>query len=74
MKLATWIFPESSGTIPGIPGLFPGGSKVVIDEETNTVYSFGPINDTALKVDATVKITPKSEQEITTPGYNKDKK
>lgn len=71
MKLTTWIFPEHGGTIPGIPGNFPGGTKVVIDEDTNSIYSISGLY--VSETSAEMKL-PEGEQEIVTPGYKSKKK
>jgi hypothetical protein len=72
MTLKTWIFPEHGGIIPGIPGQFHGGLKVIIDEETGTVNKIELLNPPVLPEES-VKMTidSKGTQEIVTPGYKK---
>jgi len=72
MNLKTWVFPEHSGIIPGIPGIFPGGTKVVIDEDTNTIYSVSSLKPIA-ETSGTISISPETK-EIVTPGYLSKKK
>lgn len=73
MSLRTWIFPEHGGVIPGVPGTFHGGLKVVVDEETNTVQSIGVLNPPILPEDSAKVSQTFGEQEIVTPGYKKKK-
>lgn len=71
MTLRTWIFPEHGGIIPGIPGHFPGGTKVVIDEDANSIISVGALYPPVLPENSAV-ITVEQD-EIITPGYKKVK-
>lgn len=69
MNTRTWIFPEHGGTIPGIPGEFSGGVKVVVDEDTNSILSIGPLYPPILPETSALVHFDQAGQEIVTPGY-----